>query len=161
MDCPQPPFILATAVFWLATTLIVIGVGYLLARGALEPVARSLHPIPFHAVKTEEFKLRASCETPRSRCSDSDVPGRSPYWGYTSSFSMSRPYPRSSHPWSSLTRRSGAQPLPADFTGRVPSQRPKTAALAHFDPGDPRYLFQPPPPHFVLFLAVLDRRTSP
>jgi uncharacterized membrane protein HdeD (DUF308 family) len=51
--------------FWLASTLIVVGVGYIVATGAAESIARSLWPVPFDAVKTKEFELRAPCVTPR------------------------------------------------------------------------------------------------
>jgi hypothetical protein len=51
--------------FWLASTLIVVGVGYIVATSAAESIARSLWPIPFDPVKTKEFELRAPCETPR------------------------------------------------------------------------------------------------
>jgi uncharacterized membrane protein HdeD (DUF308 family) len=53
------------ALFWLASTLIVVGIGYIVATGSAENVARSLWPVPFDPVKTEEFKLRAPCEAPR------------------------------------------------------------------------------------------------
>jgi hypothetical protein len=33
--------------FWLASTLIVVGVGYIVATSAAESIARSLWPIPF------------------------------------------------------------------------------------------------------------------
>jgi hypothetical protein len=50
---------------WLASTLIVVGVGYIVATSAAESIARSLWPIPFDPVKAKEFELRAPCETPR------------------------------------------------------------------------------------------------
>jgi hypothetical protein len=51
--------------FWLASMLIVIGVGYIVATGLAESIARSLWPVPFDEVKTQEFKLRAVCQVPR------------------------------------------------------------------------------------------------
>ena len=43
----------------------MVGVGYIVATGAAESIARSLWPVPFDAVKTKEFELRAPCTTPR------------------------------------------------------------------------------------------------
>src|SRR5262245_10337503 len=51
--------------FWLASTLIVVGLGYIVVTGAAENVARSLWPVPFDPVKTQEFNRHVSCEAPR------------------------------------------------------------------------------------------------
>lgn len=53
----------STTLFWLASTLIVVGVGYIVATGAPESFVRS--QVPFDPVRTKEFVLRAECERPR------------------------------------------------------------------------------------------------
>jgi hypothetical protein len=48
--------------FWLASTLVVVGIGYLVATGAAANLARTLWPIPFDEVRGKELIVRHQCQ---------------------------------------------------------------------------------------------------
>lgn len=51
--------------FWLASALILIGIGYLVATGAADSIARALWPMPFDATKMKDTAQRVACSEPR------------------------------------------------------------------------------------------------
>jgi hypothetical protein len=53
------------ALFWLASSLIVLVICYLVGTGAAEDIVRFLWPVPFDPIKTKEIELRTPCEVPR------------------------------------------------------------------------------------------------
>jgi xanthosine utilization system XapX-like protein len=53
------------ALFWLASTLVVVVVGYLILTGATHNIARSLWPLAYDPIKRKEVALLAVCDTPR------------------------------------------------------------------------------------------------
>jgi hypothetical protein len=50
------------SMFWLASSIILAGVAYLILTGLAEDVARGLWPVAFDPTKGKEYMLRAPCE---------------------------------------------------------------------------------------------------
>jgi hypothetical protein len=55
----------APALFWLASTVIVLSIGYLVSTGEAESIARSLWPMGLDEAKSKESQLRSACMEPK------------------------------------------------------------------------------------------------
>ncbi|HZO46336.1 MAG TPA: hypothetical protein VFB68_10615 [Xanthobacteraceae bacterium] len=53
------------ALFWLASGVIVLTIGYLVVTEAAEGIARSLWPVEFDPVRSKEILKRSACVEPR------------------------------------------------------------------------------------------------